>query len=153
MEYVKHRYSKRVYQIMTDHGPNHPYLWSPWEFSTRKPGSALMSRFFVPCEKPPEMPKGYTISILQEMDWERRQLIGDKPIIVHSPVPKDRSGDKRKPPNNDEYTLADLCRELGMSPAKARKLLRSKGKVPPSGGWKWSNREEAKPLKEFLKNL
>ena len=25
-EYLKHRYSKRVWKVETDHGPDHPYL-------------------------------------------------------------------------------------------------------------------------------
>lgn len=154
MEYVRHKYSKRVYQIMTDHGPDHPYLWSPWEFSIREPSKLRMSKFFSPCEKPPTMPTEYPISIPQELEWEKKQLAGDQPIVVHSPVTKSRTKAPRKPQGGSgEYTLADLCGELGMDPAKARKLLRSKGKTPPPGGWKWPDKKEAKAIRRFLKKF
>lgn len=154
MEYVKHKYSKRIYQIMTDHGPDHPYLWNPWEFSIREPSKLLMSKFFSQCEKPPTMPTEYHVSIPRELEWERKQLMGDQPIVVHSPVSKPRIRTTRKPQDgSEEYTLADLCGELGMDPAKARKLLRSKGKTPPPGGWKWPDKKSAKAIRRFLKKF
>ena len=156
-EYVKHRYSGRIYQIMRDHGPDHPYLWSPWDFASRYPSQDVWDRFFVPCEKPEIMPKHYAISIPKELEWEKRRLFQEEPLVVKTPVdtrpkPKKVHREKAEPKEpTGEYTLADLCGELGMSPAKARKLLRSHGKKPPAGGWKWPNKEDAKSTKRFLR--
>ena len=163
-EYVKHRYSGRIYQIMRDHGPDNPYLWSPWDFASRYPSQDVWNRFFVPCEKPEIMPKHYAISIPKELEWEKRRLFREEPLVVKAPEgtkPKPRKGHREEKPQEPEeskeptgeYTLADLCGELGMSPAKARKLLRSKGKKPPEGGWKWSNKEAAKSIKRFLRKF
>lgn len=161
-EYVKHRYSGRIYQIMRDHGPDHPYLWSPWDFASRYPSQDIWNRFFVPCEKPEIMPKHYAISIPKELEWEKRRLFREEPLVVKAPVdtrpkPKKAHREKAEPKEfkepTGEYTLADLCGELGMSPAKARKLLRSHGKKPPAGGWKWPNKEDAKSTKRFLRKF
>ena len=158
-EYVKHRYSGRIYQIMRDHGPDHPYLWSPWDFASRYPSQDVWDRFFVPCEKPEIMPKHYAISIPKELEWEKRRLFREEPLVVKTPVdtrpkPKKVHREKAEPKEpTGEYTLADLCGELGMSPAKARKLLRSHGKKPPAGGWKWPNKEDAKSTKRFLRKF
>ena len=158
-EYVKHRYSGRIYQIMRDHGPDHPYLWSPWDFASRYPSQDVWDRFFVPCEKPEIMPKHYAISIPKELEWEKRRLFREEPLVVKTPVdtrpkPKKVHREKAEPKEpTEEYTLADLCGELGMSPAKARKLLRSHGKKPPAGGWKWPNKEDAKSTKRFLRKF
>lgn len=161
-EYIKHRYSGRIYQIMRDHGPDHPYLWSPWDFASRYPSQAIWDRFFVPCEKPEIMPKHYAISIPKELEWEKRRLFREEPLVVKAPVdtkpnPKKVHREKAEPKETKgptgEYTLADLCGELGMSPAKARKLLRSHGKKPPAGGWKWPNKEAAKSTKRFLRKF
>lgn len=158
-EYVKHRYSGRIYQIMRDHGPDHPYLWSPWDFASRYLSQAVWDRFFVPCEKPEVMPTHYAISIPKELEWEKRRLFREEPLVVKAPggtKPKPRKTPREKKPkepkgSTGEYTLADLCGEIGMDPAKARKLLRSKGKKPPEGGWKWPNKEAAKAIRRFLK--
>lgn len=158
-EYVKHRYSGRIYQIMRDHGPDNPYLWSPWDFASRYPSQDVWNRFFVPCEKPEIMPKHYAISIPKELEWEKRRLFREEPLVVKAPVdtrpkPKKVHREKAEPQEpTEEYTLADLCGELGMSPAKARKLLRSHGKKPPAGGWKWPNKEDAKSTKRFLRKF
>lgn len=158
-EYVKHRYSGRIYQIMRDHGPDHPYLWSPWDFASRYPSQDTWDRFFVPCEKPEIMPKHYAISIPKELEWEKRRLFREEPLVVKAPVdtkpkPKKVHREETEPKEpTGEYTLADLCGELGMSPAKARKLLRSHGKKPPAGGWKWPNKEDAKSTKRFLRKF
>lgn len=163
-EYVKHRYSGRIYQIMRDHGQDHPYLWSPWDFASRYPSQDVWDRFFVLCEKPETMPKHYAISIPKELEWEKRRLFLEEPLVVKSPEgtkPKPRKAPReertKKPKESKEstgkYTLADLCGELGMSPAKARKLLRSKGKKPPAGGWKWPNKEASKSIKRFLRKF
>lgn len=156
MEYVKHKYSKRVYRVMTDHGPEHPYLsYFPY---VRNIYQGMLEKFFSPCEKPSEEYKPL-ISVSQEIEWEKRQLRREEPIVVKAP-PISRPKDKReKPPRTgrgprkttEEYTLAELCGEIGMDPAKARKLLRAKGKKPPEGTWKWPNPEAAKAIKRFLK--
>lgn len=47
------------------------------------------------------------------------------------------------------YTLADLCQEIKMDPAQARKLLR--GRIQkPDGGWRWATREEASMVRAIL---
>lgn len=161
-EYVKHRYSGRIYQIMRDHGPDHPYLWSPWDFASRYPSPDIWNRFFVPCEKPEIMPKHYAISIPKELEWEKRRLFREEPLMVKAPVetkPKHKKVHREKTEPKEpkeptgEYTLADLCGELGMLPSKARKLLRSHGKKPPAGGWRWPNKEAAKSTKRFLRKF
>lgn len=155
MDYMKHKYSKRVYQVMTDHGPDHPYLsCSPF---ARYVSKGTMERFFSPCGKPQEATEPM-VSVTQEIEWEKKQLRREEPLVVKAPTPIFRPRAKqervhRERTRPEEYTLKDLCSELGISPATARKLLRSKGKVAPDGGWKWTDREAAKPVKKILKKL
>lgn len=152
MEYMKHKYSKRVYQVMTDHGPDHPYL-SCFSF-VRYVTTSTMERFFTKCPGPVQES---SIRVEQEIEWEKRQLRREEPIVVKAPSPISRpKAEREKSPRTKkeftgEYTLADLCGEIGMDPAKARKLLRAKGKKPPEGTWKWPNREAAKAIRRFLK--
>ena len=149
---MKHKYSKRVYQVMTDHGPDHPYLsYFPYVRYVRQ---STMEKFFTPCSGPIQ---DSTITVPQEIDWEKRQLQKEEPIVVKAPTPtgrkpreRERAETRRKEPSTD-YTLADLCGEIGMDPPKARKLLRAKGKKPPDGAWKWPNNEAAKSIRRFLK--
>ncbi len=49
-------------------------------------------------------------------------------------------------------TLGGICEELGVEPAKARKLLRGHAEKP-SGGWAWATLEEASSIKELLRSL
>ena len=154
MEYMKHRYSKRVYQVRRDHGENHPYL-SCFPF-VRYVTSSTMERFFTKCSEPRgEVP---LVTVQQEIDWEKKQLRKEEPLMVKAPTPTKRS-QKKNPPRTPgasetgEYTLKDLCLELGTTPAVARKLLRAKGKAAPTGGWRWTTKEAAKPIKKFLKKL
>lgn len=154
MDYMKHKYSKRVYQVMTDHGPDHPYLsCSPF---TRYVSKGTMEKFFSPCEKPKEVTEPL-VPVTQEIEWEKLQLRREEPIVVKAPSPISRpKAEREKSPrtkkeSTGEYTLAELCGEIGMDPAKARKLLRAKGKKPPEGTWKWPNREAAKAIRRFLK--
>lgn len=153
MDYVKHKYSKRVYQVMTDHGENHPYLSCP-PF-VRYVTTTTREKFFSSCEGPLEDQKPLA-SVSQEMEWEKRQLRREEPIVVKAPLPTLQLKAKRKrviPQRPGEYTLKDLCSDLSIPPAVARKLLRSKGKTAPDGGWKWPSKEEAEPIKRFLKKL
>lgn len=148
---MKHKYSKRVYQVMTDHGPDHPYL-SCFPF-VRYVTTSTMERFFTKCPGPVQ---NSSIRVGQEIEWEKRQLRREEPIVVKSPSPISRPKAKEKKPpgtkkeSTGEYTLADLCGEIGMDPAKARKLLRAKGKKPPEGTWKWPNKEAAKAIRRFF---
>lgn len=151
---MKHKYSKRVYQVMTDHGPDHPYLLcSPF---ARYVSKGTMERFFSPCGKPQEATEPM-VSVTQEIEWEKLQLRREEPIVVKAPSPISRPKAKREKPHRtkkestEEYTLADLCGEIGMDLAKARKLLRANGKKPPEGTWKWPNKEAAKSIRRFLK--
>lgn len=157
MEHMKHKYSKRVYQIMTDHGPDHPYL-SCFPF-VRYVTTGTMERFFTKCSGPVQ---DSSIRVEQEIGWEKRQLRREEPIVVKAPSPisrpkakPEKSHRNRREPKEPtgEYTLTDLCGELGMSPAKARKLLRSHEKKSPDGGWKWPSKEEAKSIKRFLRKF
>lgn len=153
MDYMKHKYSKRVYQVMTDHGPGHPYL-SCFSF-VRYVTTSTMERFFTKCPGPVQ---DSSIRVDQEIEWEKLQLRREEPIVVKAPSPISRPKAKREKSTRTkeepgEYTLKDLCSELGISPATARKLLRSKGKAAPEGGWKWADKEAAKPIKKFLKKL
>ena len=155
MDYMKHKYSKRVYQVMTDHGPDHPYL-SCFPF-VRYVSKGAMEKFFSPCGKP-QVATEPLVSVTQEIEWEKRQLRKEEPIVVKAPTPISRPKAKRERVHRErtgpeEYTLKDLCSELGIPPATARKLLRSKGKAAPDGGWKWPDKEAAKPTKKFLKKL
>lgn len=151
-EYLKHRYSKRVYEVKTDHGPDHPYLFHfPYIRYVRQ---STMEKFFTSCSGPTQ---DSSITVSQEIDWEKRQLLKENPIVVKAPTPtgrkpreKKRAEAREKEPSPD-YTLADLCGEIGMDPSKARKLLRAKGKKPSDGVWKWPNKEAAKAIRRFLK--
>lgn len=153
-EYVKHQYSKRVYEVKTDHGPDHPYLSHfPYVRYVHKP---TVEKFFTPCSGPIQ---DSHITVLQEIDWEKRQLRKEEPIVVKAPAPTERKlkrkeiaeTKRREKKPSPDYTLVDLCGEIGMDPAKARKLLRSKGNKPPEGTWKWPNKEAAKSIRRFLK--
>lgn len=151
MDYMKHKYSERVYQVMTDHGPDHPYLsCSPF---VRYVTTSTMERFFTKCPGPVQES---SIRVEQEIEWEKRQLRREEPIVVKAPSPISRPKAKRekslrtREESTGEYTLADLCGEIGMDPAKARKLLRANGEKPPEGTWKWPNKEAAKTIRRFL---
>ena len=152
MDYMKHKYSKRVYQVMTDHGPDHPYL-SCFSF-VRYVTTSTMERFFTKCPGPVQES---SIRVEQEIEWEKRQLRREEPIVVKAPSPISRPKTKRekstrtKEESTGEYTLAELCGEIGMDPARARKILRVNGKKPPEGTWKWPNKEAAKSIRRFLK--
>jgi len=149
MEYVKHKYSKRVYQVMEDHGSEHPYL-SCFPY-VRYCGQSTLKKFFIPSLGPVQDSE---ITIPQEMRWEERELLRREPIRVRAPVSGRRARvQKLTPEITKEYTLLDLCGEIGMDPSKARKLLRAKGKRPPNGTWKWPNKKDARSIKKFLKNL
>lgn len=153
-EYLKHLYSKRVYEVKTDHGPDHPYL-SHFPY-VRYVHKSTVEKFFTPCSGPIQ---DSHITVLQEIDWEKRQLRKEEPIVVKAPAPtegklrrKERPETQRREKNSStDYTLVDLCGEIGMDPAKARKLLRAKGKKPPEGTWRWPKREAAKSIRRFLK--
>lgn len=158
MEYVKHNYSGRVYQVHRDHGPNSaPHLSSSrgWGRYVRE---TTLERFFTPCKGPDlEEP---AVSAIQEAQWEKEVLAKEKPQKpLEAPQEKKPpkvtkpSTLKKGSPEAAEYTLKDLCSELGITPAVARKLLRSKGKTAPDGGWRWPNAEAAKGIKKFLKNF
>lgn len=151
-EYLKHRYSKRVYEVKTDHGPDHPYLFHfPYVRYVRQ---STMEKFFTPCSGPTQ---DSPITVSREIDWEKRQLLKENPIVVKAPTPTGRKPRERKRAEtrgkepSPDYTLADLCGEIGMDPSKARKLLRAKGKKPSDGAWKWPNKEAAKSIRRFLK--
>lgn len=159
MEYVKHNYSLRTYQVIRDHGPTAaPYLYSPPESGGRYVRETTLERFFSPCKALQE--EAPICSIPQEAQWEREQRAKDqpqkpleapqqkKPEKATKPTPA-----KKTSPGAAEYTLKDLCSELGTTPAVARKILRSKGKSAPDGGWKWPNAEAAKSIKKFLKKF
>lgn len=158
MEYVKHNYSGRVYQVHRDHGPNSaPHLSSSsgWGRYVRE---TTLERFFTPC-KGPDLEKP-TISVIQEAQWEKEQRAKDQPQKpLEAPQQKKPeketkpTKDKKASPGAAEYTLKDLCSELGTTPAVARKILRSKGRSAPDGGWKWPNAEAAKSIKKFLKKF
>lgn len=156
MEYMKHKYSKRVYQVMTDHGPDHPYL-SCHPFVRYIP-QREWHRFFSPCSKPTD-PQNVEISVLDEIKWEKRQMIREEPLVVKAPSPVSKPKVKRgrsatrAESKSEEYTLKDLCSELNTSPTMARKILRSKGKTAPEGGWRWANRDDARGVKKFLKKF
>lgn len=153
MEYVKHKYSKRVYRVMTDHGPEHPYL-SCFPY-VRNIYQGMLEKFFSPCGKPLEDYES-TMSVGKEIEWEKRQLRSEEPIVVKSPwvISKPRTRSKRTSQVKQgpvEYTLKDLCSELGIPPAVARKTLRSRGMAAPEGGWRWPSSEAARGIKEILK--
>lgn len=154
-EYLKHRYSKRVWKVETDHGPDHPYL-SHFPY-VRYVSQSTMKKFFSPCEKP-QVATEPMVSVTQEIEWEKKQLLKEEPLLVKAPTPISQSKAKgerapRERTGPGEYTLKDLCSELGISPATARKLLRSKGKAAPRGGWRWPNAEAAEGTKKFLKKF
>lgn len=155
-EFLKHRYSKRVWKVETDHGLDHPYL-SHFP-QVRYPNQFIMDKFFTPCSGPIQ---DSPITVLQEIEWEKRQLRKEEPIIVKAPATTERKLKRKeraeirrreKEPSTD-YTLADLCGEIGMNPSKARKLLRAKGKKPPEGTWKWPSKEDARSIKRFLRKF
>lgn len=158
MEYVKHNYSGRVYQVHRDHGPNSaPHLSNSNGYG-RYLRETTLERFFTPCREPAQ--EEPPISVLQEIKWEKEVLAKEQPQKPLE-VPQEKkpqkiikpSTPKKSSPGAAEYTLKDLCSELGITPAVARKLLRSKGRTAPDGGWRWPNAEAAKGIKKFLKKF
>lgn len=158
MEYVKHNYSGRVYQVHRDHGPNsNPHLSNPKGYG-RYIRETTLERFFTTCREPAQ--EEPSISVLQEIKWEKEVLAKEQPQKpLEAPQEKNPqkvtkpSTPKKSSPGAAEYTLKDLCSELGITPAVARKLLRSKGKTAPDGGWRWPNSEAARGIKKFLKKF
>lgn len=159
MEYVKHNYSHRIYQVIRDHGPNSaPYLYSPQLSGGRYVREDTLKKFF----SPGKAPSGETTicSITQEIKWEKDQRVKDQPTKSLKAPQQEKPWKvtkpttiKKDPSETTEYTLKDLCSELGTTPAVARKLLRSRGESAPDGGWKWPNAEAARGIKKFLKKL
>lgn len=155
-EFLKHRYSKRVWKVETDHGLDHPYL-SHFP-QVRYPNRSTMEKFFIPCPGPIQ---DSPITVLQEIEWEKRQLRKEEPIIVKAPTPTERKPKRkerekirrREKESSTDYTLADLCGEIGMNPSKARKLLRASGKKPPEGTWKWPSKKDARSIERFLRKF
>lgn len=81
MELVKHIYSKRVYEVVRDHGENHPYL--KHLYFLRMVSQDKLKRFFRPCGEQEIIPK--RISIDQEILWEKRFLNRNKRLKVYPP--------------------------------------------------------------------
>ena len=69
MEYVKHNYSGRVYQVHRDHGPNSAPHLSSSSGQGRYIRETTLERFFTPC-KGPDLGEP-TISVIQEAQWEK----------------------------------------------------------------------------------
>lgn len=153
-QYLKHKYSKRVWEVKTDHGPDCPYLEQFPHVRLCK--ISTMEKFFSPCPGPTQ---DSPIRVTREIEWEKSQSLKAQPLVVTPPKNKRPISQRRKNPHGGGkekspfYTLKDLCQELRISPSVARRLLRSHGKKPPEGGWKWFNPQEADPIKKFLKKL
>lgn len=147
-EYLRHNYSGRVYQVMTDHGEENPYLSSfPY---VRTIGRATREKFFKPCGKPyGEMDSN--ISFHREIEWEKAQRLRDKPLKVEVPDPPKREKSRKKKVDSG-YTLGSICEKLGISTARARKVLRGMKKKPQKG-WVWSTQEEVEEVERILRNL
>lgn len=153
MEYVRHRFSGRVYEVMRDHHPDKPYLRA-FPF-VREISQLRLKKFFISCGKPTSDTLG-RITIDEEIQWENRRIRRDEPIRVRPPEPINRpTKRKAKAAISDvgEYTLKDMCLEIGITPAAARRALRSNKVSPPEGGWSWPNRESAASVKKILEKL
>jgi hypothetical protein len=48
------------------------------------------------------------------------------------------------PPRDGLVTIADIAKDVGVSPNKARSILRSHGVPRPEAGWAWSASEVAR---------
>lgn len=83
---------------------------------------------------------------------------GPKPAVVVVEKAPIQSTKPAKPPKASKgskastggYTLADLCKELGIGPSDARKTLRNKKVEKPQGKWEWPSREAAEPVRKAL---
>lgn len=148
MKYVKHNYSKRVYRVMRDHHPDRPYLLcTPF---IRGVSERSLSQFFTPLDEGEET--NTPISVVSELEWERRILIGTQRVVIRVPDLPKRVRVPTPKSNSKVYTLSQICEELGVPPSKARKALRSKRLKPPSGKWEWTENEVGQ-IKEVLRNL
>lgn len=160
MEYLKHVHSGRVYRVMEDHGPDHPYLYSQVDSGVRTPPK-VKEQFFRTCEAPEFLPERYDITVPQEIAWEDRRIRATAPIIVVAPVSeKPKPGEKvysdepipkKLQTQSLEFTIQDLAMELGCTAGQARKILRGSKLEKPQGGWKWTSSQEAEPYRRFLK--
>lgn len=151
MEYVKHNYSGRVYQVLRDHGPGstpHLRCSEGWERYLKE---TSIQQFFTPYKGPEGEPS--QISVLAEIQWEKAQM-GEGPKVSSQEPSKSLGKPKStKASSGGEYTLRDLCSELNTTPSIARKILRSQGKTAPDGGWRWPNAEAAKSIKRLIKKF
>lgn len=148
MKYVKHNYSKRVYRVMRDHHPDRPYLLcTPF---IRGVSERSLSQFFTPLDEGEET--NTPISVVSELEWERRILIGTQRVVIRVPDLPKRVRVPTPKSNSKVYTLSRICEELGVPPSKARKALRSKRLKPSSGKWEWAENEVGQ-IKEVLRNL
>jgi hypothetical protein len=59
-------------------------------------------------------------------------------------APTTTSVPRAAPPRDGLVTIADIARDAGMSPTKARTILRSHGVVKPEAGWAWSASDAAR---------
>lgn len=143
MEFVKHKYSKRVYEVKRDHGPNSFYLSSfPW---VREMSQGYLGEFFTPCEGPVQ---DSPIGLLEEVKWEDRKIIRDTPLVV---VPPKRVARKEPKKPVEATTLGDLCKALGITPSSARRALRASKVEKPEAGWVWEDPQELKRIKRILR--
>ena len=84
-----------------------------------------------------------------------RSVITAEAVTQAQNAPTDTT--RRKPkkkrsvrPSGDGYTsLAEICQELDMTPADARKILRKTKTPKPDGGWVWPT-DEVDAIKEVL---
>lgn len=62
---------------------------------------------------------------------------GKKEVTKENIAPKKEEPKKDKKEHVTITTLQDICKSLGIDPAKARKKLRGSDIAKPEGGWEW----------------
>jgi len=81
------------------------------------------------------------------LDCEPRK-VKPKPIAATQAAAAAKRG---TPPPGSDYSLTQLCQELGIDPSDARKTLRRKGVEKPGSQWAWATSEAAEAARKALK--
>lgn len=65
--------------------------------------------------------------------------------------PKEKVNTEDNTQKESRVTLKEICEELNIKPAAARRILRKSNIEKPGGSWTWDNPEEVDRIKSLLK--
>lgn len=78
----------------------------------------------------------------------------DKPAGKKDEAPTPKGTPKEDTPAaaGEGYTIQELCKEIGIEPTEARKILRAQKVQKPGGRWAWADKKAAAPIKKIIED-